>query len=661
MLPRFSLLLCHLRLLLLLLGGSLFLSTGLAYADTVTLAANQPLINLSSGLQYAEAPDGDTSLASALSISDQRWKTSYSSNLNLSYTDRPYWFRTTLHNPGKETLQRQLEFAYPVLDYIKLFVVSTGRPVQQQIMGDKYPFEKRPYPHRHFVVPLEIPAGETLQLYVRVQTSSALQMPLLLWQADAREVHDQKQLLLQGLYFGTMLVMLIYNLILFFGIRDWNYLLYVLWITFIAGFLASFNGLAFQYLWPHATEWNDQSIVALLSLANVFGNCFSIAFLQLRVNLPRATPALQAMIVVALLAAALSLWLPYQLAIKFAIFNAVISILLIMAAAIHLWTSGFRPARLFILSWSSVLIGGVILAMNKFGLLPSTLFTEHAAQVGSALEAVLLSLAMVDRFNNERKTSERARLELLRAQQALLDSQRKQNEVLENRVRERTEELEKANQKLQEMSSTDALTGTRNRRYFDQAYSSELKRMQRDGTDLSLLLLDIDHFKRINDTWGHQIGDECLRLVAQTIGQHIRRDSDTLARVGGRRVLHPATQHQRSRRNIPRRNDPQRGRRVIARNQRPTPEHHHQHWHCLQQPATANPTGAIAEFGRQGSVSGETAGPQPGGIVRTDARSKHSVTVAKIGTWNIIPIQPRSAARLSISDDPQARSGTALT
>ena len=533
MLPRFPFLLRHLRRLLLLLGSILLLVPGAAYAELVALAPNQPLLKLSNGLQYIEAPDGDYSLASALAISNQRWKTSHSSNLNLSYTERPYWFRTTLHNPGKEALHRQLEFAYPVLDYIELFVIGSSGQVQRQVMGDKFPFESRPYPHRNFVVPLEIHAGETLQLYIRVHTSSALQMPLQLWQADAREAHDQKQLLLQGLYFGTMLVMLIYNLILFFGIRDWNYLLYVLWITFIGGFLASFNGLAFQYLWPHATEWNDQSIVVLLSLANVFGNCFSIAFLQLRQNLPRATPAFQAMMLLALLSASVALWLPYQLAIKFAIFNAVISILLIMAAAIHLWAAGFRPARLFILSWSSVLIGGVILAMNKFGLLPSNLFTEHAAQVGSALEAVLLSLAMVDRLNNERKNSEQARLDLLRAQQALLDSQRKQNEALENRVRERTEELEKANRKLQEMSSTDALTGTRNRRHFDQAYASELKRMQRDGTDLSLLLLDIDHFKRINDTWGHQIGDECLRLVAQTIGQHSRRDSDTLARVGG--------------------------------------------------------------------------------------------------------------------------------
>lgn len=533
MLPRLSSLFRYLRLLLLLLGSMSLLAAGFAYAETVTLAPNQALIKLSNGLQYVEAPDGDTSLASALAISNQRWKTSYSNNLNLSYTERPYWFRTTLYNPGKVTLQRQLEFAYPVLDYIELFTIDSNGQAQREIMGDKFPFESRPYPHRNFVVPLEIRAGETLQLYMRVHTSSALQMPLQLWQADAREAHDQKQLLLQGLYFGTMLVMLIYNLILFFGIRDWNYLLYVLWITCIGGFLASFNGLAFQYLWPHATEWNDQSIVVLLSLANVFGICFSIAFLQLKQNLPRATPAFQAMILIALLSASVALLLPYQLAIKFAIFNAVISILLIMASASHLLAAGFRPARLFILSWSSVLIGGVILAMNKFGLLPSNLFTEHAAQVGSALEAVLLSLAMVDRFNNERKSSERARLDLLQAQQALLDSQRKQNEALENRVRERTEELEKANQKLQEMSSTDALTGTRNRRYFDQAYASELKRMQRDGTDLSLLLLDIDHFKRINDTWGHQIGDECLRLVAQTIGQHIRRDSDTLARVGG--------------------------------------------------------------------------------------------------------------------------------
>lgn len=502
-------------------------------AAMIQVDANKPLIFLGKGLEYVAAPNGETSLNAAHAIAPSHWQISHSDSINLSYTDHPYWFRTTLYNPGKTTLQRQLEIAYPVLDYIDLFIVNQSGQSEHLRLGDKYPFSARPYWHRHFVVPLQITAGQSVQLYLRVQTSSAMQIPLLLWQAEARDAHDQQQNLLQGLYFGTMLVMLLYNLILFFGIRDWNYLLYVLWTTCMAGFLSAFNGLAFQYLWPNATQWNDQSIVALLALANAFGAAFSLSFLQMRKNLPRSAPALQAMIALALLAAVTAFWLPYQLAIKFTIFNAVASILLIMAAAIHLWSAGYKAARLFILSWSSVLIGGTILAMNKFGLLPSNLFTEHAAQVGSALEAILLSLAMVDRFNSERKNSELSRIEMLHAQQTLLDVQRHQNEALENRVRERTEELQQANLKLQEMSSTDALTGTRNRRYFDQAYASELKRMHRDNTDLSLLLLDIDHFKQINDSWGHQIGDECLKLVAQTISQHIQRDSDTLARVGG--------------------------------------------------------------------------------------------------------------------------------
>lgn len=511
----------------------LSLTAARCLASTVVLDANKPLTSISKGLEYLAAPNGETSLDSVRAIPSYRWHTSHSNSLNLSYTDHPYWFRSTLYNPGTTTLQRQLEIAYPVLDYIDLFIVNQAGQTEYLRLGDKYPFALRPYWHRHFIVPIRIAAGQNVQLYLRVQTSSAMQIPLQLWQAEARDAHDQRQNLLQGLYFGTMLVMLLYNLILFFGIRDWNYLLYVLWTACMAGFLSAFNGLAFQYLWPTATQWNDQSIAVLLSLANVFGAAFSLGFLQLRKNLPRSVPALQGMIGLALLAAIAAFWLPYQLAIKFTIFNAVASILLMMAAAIRLWSAGYRAARLFILSWSSVLIGGTILAMNKFGLLPSNLFTEHAAQVGSALEAILLSLAMVDRFNSERKNSELSRIEMLQAQQTLLDVQRHQNEVLENRVRERTEELQQANLKLQEMSSTDALTGTYNRRHFDQAYASELKRMRRDHTDLSLLLLDIDHFKQINDSWGHQIGDECLKLVAQTIGQHIQRGSDTLARVGG--------------------------------------------------------------------------------------------------------------------------------
>lgn len=490
-------------------------------------------LTLSDAIDYAVAADSDRSLRAALALPASAWRQNHNDNLNLSYTNQPYWFRITLQNTGSSALERHLEIAYPVLDYIDVYATSEAGTDLHWQLGDKYPFAARSYWHRNFIVPLHLEPNEKLQLYFHVQTSSALQLPLTLWEPAARDAHDQRESMLFGLYFGCMIVMLVYNLLLFLGIRDWSYLIYVLWTACMTGFMAALNGFAFQYLWPDATQWNDQSIVVLLSLATTFGTWFNTRFMRLAQHMPKLAVMVNVMLVLTAITATAAFWLPYYLAIRITIANAMVTIVSIMFAASTLWARGFKPARLLVLSWSSVLIGGTILAMNKFGIVPRNLFTEYAAQAGSALEVVLLSLAMADRFNRERKQRQASQLETLSAQQALLAAQRTQNEILENRVRERTEALEAANRKLEEMSNTDALTGVPNRRYFDQAYQQELSRMRRDGSDLSLLLLDIDHFKRINDTWGHEIGDECLKLVAATIATQIRRETDTLARIGG--------------------------------------------------------------------------------------------------------------------------------
>ena len=86
---------------------------------------------------------------------------------------------------------------------------------------------------------------------------------------------------------------------------------------------------------------------------------------------------------------------------------------------------------------------------------------------------------------------------------------------------------------LKLMSSIDALTGIPNRRRFDECLNLEWRRALRSKCPLTLLMVDIDHFKSYNDTYGHQKGDECLRAVAQEIGRHLRRPSDLVARYGG--------------------------------------------------------------------------------------------------------------------------------
>lgn len=96
-----------------------------------------------------------------------------------------------------------------------------------------------------------------------------------------------------------------------------------------------------------------------------------------------------------------------------------------------------------------------------------------------------------------------------------------------------TRKLDAANHELKRLSAMDGLTGIANRRYFDEYLSREWRRAQRNGNGIALIMCDVDHFKRYNDSLGHQAGDDCLRRVAASITQSMSRGADLPARYGG--------------------------------------------------------------------------------------------------------------------------------
>ena len=95
------------------------------------------------------------------------------------------------------------------------------------------------------------------------------------------------------------------------------------------------------------------------------------------------------------------------------------------------------------------------------------------------------------------------------------------------------DELSRAHTVLKEITTIDPVTGIRNRQYFDEIFDQEWRRAQRQQYSLSMLLVDIDHFKKVNDTYGHLAGDECLAGVAGAIDVMLNRPSDVVARYGG--------------------------------------------------------------------------------------------------------------------------------
>lgn len=110
---------------------------------------------------------------------------------------------------------------------------------------------------------------------------------------------------------------------------------------------------------------------------------------------------------------------------------------------------------------------------------------------------------------------------------------RQQTAKVQAQVASKTRELRYANEKLEKLARTDSLTEVANRRFFNETLQCEWRRASRDGLSLTIMLVDIDYFKRFNDCYGHLQGDECLQLVARTLEKAVRRGGDLVARYGG--------------------------------------------------------------------------------------------------------------------------------
>ncbi len=497
-----------------------------AQAAVGTVTPLVPRLAVDQYVEFIEDPTGERTFEHLLQDDRLPWQPAGSEAFNRGYSPSTWWLKLRLQSQVPESSKRLLEIAYAVLDYVDVAIVHADGRVERFQMGDKLSFHMRPVKHRYFIVPLTLLPGEQVTLYLRLRSSSAIQAPMTLWEESEFFDFNNTRIMINGLYFGTMLVIALYNLLIYFGLGERVYLYYVLYVACMALFLASLGGYAFQYLWPSLTQWNDQAIIVFLAGVVAFGLQFTRRFLSLArySNLLNRLGLVCVVLGVGMMVSAFLF--SYKLNILTLIPLAAVACILGLVMGGYTWKKGEPTAKYYCIAWVAMLSGGILLALSKFNLIPSNTFTEHATQIGSSLEVLLLSFALAERINVER----RLRYE---AQTVALETQMKVNETLEQRVQARTEELEQVNRRLQELSDTDQLTGLRNRRFLDGALEREWARSRRYGHHMALLMIDVDHFKRVNDVHGHLTGDRCLQVLAGCIQGLLRQMTDHAARYGG--------------------------------------------------------------------------------------------------------------------------------
>lgn len=416
--------------------------------------------------------------------------------LNFGIGSKSVWIALEVENSLPNAVTRRLLLENAWLDHIEVYVRHEGRTVDVYKGGDTQPYVQGATKHRFYDVDYSFEPGAST-LFIRVATPDPMVIPVYLMIPDQAQERQVWQGYSYGFIYGVIIALLAYNAMIYFGLRSLRYLFYSIYLASFLILNMSYTGHAFQWLWPQSAGWQQWSNPVLMIVYGLCGLLFATSFLDTRTNLPTAHRAVKTVASVFVLLLLLSVLFGSQVAALFVafVFVFVFSITMLLLGGVSLYR-GQKAAKYFLLASVSAMIGASLTAASVWGFIPFNSWTYRAVEIGMMLDAVLLALALGDQFRI--------------GQEEKIQAER--------------------------LSKVDHLTGLNNRRAFNDAIAPMWSSALRSHRHVSIIMLDIDKFKDINDTYGHAIGDVLLVETAKVLKEACR-EADVLARWGGEEFI----------------------------------------------------------------------------------------------------------------------------
>jgi diguanylate cyclase (GGDEF)-like protein len=411
--------------------------------------------------------------------------------------ERAHWLRLTLTQQGlqgdwalalRTTAIRDVRFFGPF--------DASGRELAAPVLtGLAEPWASRPLQSERYAFRLRLTEPGVYTAYLRLQSQTSQPYTLALYDLPQHLAERQDKRLFDGITYGLLLALLVYNLGLAASLRDRTYTWFVLTCACALLTLVSFNGHGARYLFP---EWPAMAVAANVvfpSLWMLFAGGFGRSFLALQRHAPVFNAGAVALMALALLAAALGAIGEIGLAHRLVELVALGGIVLMIGAAAHRRLQGDRPAIWYLLGQAVMLMSVGSVVLINWGVMASEFVLANGLQLGVSAELVIFAMALSQR---------------IRA------------------LRQRQEQLEVTAAALEHQAQTDPLTGLLNRA----GLAVRANALLAASGQRALLMIDLDHFKPVNDEHGHAFGDQVLIEIARRLGSVVR-EGDIVARLGG--------------------------------------------------------------------------------------------------------------------------------
>lgn len=409
---------------------------------------------------------------------------------------RPVWLHLAVENDMHADQERFFVGGVTWLDRVDVYVAHADGSQTAVHTGDEFPDAPGLIPAMGYALPLHFTAGRN-DLYLRITSTDPMAVPIELM---TKQRFEERRLLLgyfYGFFFGFLAALSVYNVLLFAGTKERSYLYYSLALFSILFCNFAYTGHGVSWLWPELPVFQRFVILVSMVVYNALGLLFAARFLALAKNSPGTLRVIRWVVGLGLglMALAVAIGSQFLAALVAFVYMSAFSVgmfLLGIMSVLRKQASG----RYFLLATFFGMLGVAITALGVWGKIPFGPHTFHAAEIGLMIEATLLALALANRMREHRD----------------------------------------ARYEAEQVARLDVLTHLNNRRAFMELAVPYMDSAIRHGRPMSLVMMDIDHFKSINDQYGHKTGDLVLVAIADLLKRH-SRISDIVARWGGEEFI----------------------------------------------------------------------------------------------------------------------------
>lgn len=372
----------------------------------------------------------------------------------FGFTGSTFWVRFDLINTSKKPLPLIIESNWPHHDVLDFYLSDNGSPVHEDHQGDLKPLNGRGKKYVNPVFPFTIGSGASRTAYMKIKSKASMILDFVLWEPKAFSNHAIHKHYVFGLYYGAILIMILYNLFVFFGIQEKvYYLYYVLFITSLLLIQMVLDGFAFAYLWPSHPGWANKCVNIFVFMGVFWGTLFCQKFLHTSVNAPLLNLLLMMLAIVSFIGAWALFFVDIRIAGILASITGIVFATLSFGAGLACLSKGVREARFFFFASLFLLAGMILVALGYTGTIEKTFLSTFAMHIGTTIQALLLSFGLVDRINELKRAHSLA-------QEANLNMQRQFSEELQKEITIKTDDLnhqkvqlEEANRELQKINS----------------------------------------------------------------------------------------------------------------------------------------------------------------------------------------------------------------